>query len=171
MTEPVEDITPEYLVGCIREKSPVPAAWLRKARWLLGVAAALKKVLTEVEAEYRIVAEIILDNHMTDETYEMVLLTKEERMIDAEALRENNPVVYEQCASVDADMVAKILGGPTLRRMMIEKLGGEKVLPLEFVTIASVEELLGDEEFPEYVKTITVPNGHVIRKKEGELNG
>ena len=166
MTEDIESISPDFIVRCIRDKSPAPSESFRKARWLSEAAAALKSTLAEVEAEYKLTAEVIIDNHMTDETYEMVLLTKQERAIDAEALRKNNPALYEQCASVDADMAVKILGGPTFRRMMIEMMGADEVLPLESVTIGSVKDVLGDEEFPEYVKTITVPNGYIIRKKE-----
>ena len=129
------------------------------------IASALKKVLAEVEAESKIAAEVILDDGLTDDTYELVPVMKQERAIDAEALRRNNPALYEQCAFVDADLMLKTLGRSVLRRMMIEKLGADKVLPLESVTIASVKDVLGDVEFPEYIKTITVPNGYVIRKK------
>ena len=108
---------------------------------------------------------MIVDDGLTDDTYEIVPVTKQERMIDAEALRQNNPALYEQCAFVDADLMVRTLGRPVLRRMMIEKMGADNVLPLESVTIGSVKDVLGDEEFPEYIKTITVPNGYVIRKK------
>ena len=158
-------ITSEFIARCIRDESPAPSEWFGRAVWLSGVAAALKKVLAEVEAESRIAAEVILDDGLTDNTYEIVPLTKQERMIDAEALRRNNPGLYEQCAFVDADLMLKTLGGSVLRRMMIEKMGADKVLPLESVTIASVKDVLGDAEFPEYIKTLTVPNGYVIRKK------
>ena len=127
--------------------------------------SGFEKVLAEVEAESRITAEVIIEDGLTDDTYEMIPLTKQERMIDAEALRKNNPGLYEQCAFVDADLMLKTLGGSVLRRMMIEKMGADKVLPLESVTIASVKDVLGDAEFPEYIKTVTVPNGYVIRKK------
>ena len=165
MTEHVEDITPDFIARCIRNESPAPSEWFGRAVWLSGVAAALKKVLAEVEAESRIAAEVILDDGLTDDTYEMIPVMKQERMIDADALRRNNPGLYEQCAFVDADLMLKTLGRSVLRRMMIEKLGADKVLPLESVTIASVKDVLGDVEFPEYIKTITVPNGYVIRKK------
>ena len=165
MTEHVEDITPDFIARCIRNETPAPSEWFEKAVWLSGIAASLKKILAEVEAEYRIAAEVIIEDGLTDDTYEMVRLTKQERMIDAEALRRNNPGLYEQCAFVDADLMVRTLGRSVLRRMMIEKLGADKVLPLESVTIASVKDVLGDVEFPEYIKTITVPNGYVIRKK------
>ena len=165
MTEHVEDITPDFIARCIRNESPAPSEWFGKAVWLSGVAAALKKVLAEVEAESKIAAEVIIEDGLTDDTYEMILLTKQEREIDAEALRKNNPALYEQCAFVDADLMLKTLGRQVLRRMMIEKIGADKVLPLESVTIASVKDVLGDVEFPEYIKTLTVPNGYVIRKK------
>ena len=165
MTDCSAAVAPDFIARCIRNESPAPSEWFEKAVWLSGVAAALKKVLAEVEAESKIAAEVIIEDGLTDDTYEMVPLTKQERAIDAEALRKNNPALYEQCAFVDADLVLKTLGGPTLRRMMIEKLGADKVLPLESVTIASVKDVLGDEEFPEYIKTVTVPNGYVIRKK------
>ena len=158
-------ITPEFIARCIRNESPAPSEWFEKAVWLSGIASALKKVLSEVEAESRITAEVIIEDGLTDDTYEMIPLTKQERMIDADALRRNNPGLYEQCAFVDADLMLKTLGRSVLRRMMIEKLGADKVLPLESVTIASVKDVLGDVEFPEYIKTVTVPNGYVIRKK------
>ena len=158
-------ITSEFIAQCIRNESPAPSEWFGRAVWLSGVAAALKKVLAEVEAESKIAAEVILDDGLTDNTYEIVPLTKQERMIDADALRRNNPGLYEQCAFVDADLMVRTLGRSVLRRMMIEKLGSDAVLPLESVTIASVKDVLGDEEFPEYIKTVTVPNGYVIRKK------
>ena len=158
-------ITPEFIARCIRDESPAPSEWFRKALWLSGVAAALKKVLAEVEAESKIAAEVILDDGLTNELYEFVPVMKQERMIDADALRRNNPGLYEQCAFVDADLMVRTLGRQVLRRMMIEKLGADKVLPLESVTIASVKDVLGTVEFPEYIKTITVPNGYVIRKK------
>ena len=158
-------ITSEFIARCIRDESPAPSEWFGRAVWLSGIASALKKVLAEVEAEYKIAAEVIIEDGQTDDTYEMIPLTKQERMIDAEALRKNNPSLYEQCAFVDADLMLKTLGGSVLRRMMIEKMGADKVLPLESVTIASVKDVLGDAEFPEYIKTITVPNGYVIRKK------
>ena len=165
MTDCSAAVAPDFIARCIRNETPAPSEWFEKAVWLSGVAAALKKVLAEVEAEYRIAAEVIIEDGLTDDTYEMVPLTKQERMIDAEALRKNNPGLYEQCAFVDADLMLKTLGGPALRRMMIEKMGADNVLPLESVTIGSVKDVLGDEEFPEYIKTITVPNGYVIRKK------
>ena len=165
MTECSTAITPEYLVRCIRDESPAPSAWFGKTIWLSGVAAALRKVLAEVEAEQKNALEVIIDDGLTDDTYELVPLTKQERMIDEAALRANNPALYEQCAFVDADLMVKILGRTVLRRMMIEKMGADKVLPLESVTIASVKEVLGDAEFSEYIKTVTVPNGYGIRKK------
>ena len=165
MTEHIEGISPDFIVRCIRDESPAPSEWFRRAVWLSGVASALKKVLAEVEAEYRIAAEVIVDDGLTDDTYEMIPVMKQERAIDAEALRNNNPGLYNQCAFVDADLMLKTLGRPVLRQMMIEKLGADKVLPLESVTIASVKDVLGDVEFPEYIKTVTVPNGYVIRKK------
>ena len=165
MTEHIEGISPDFIVRCIRDESPAPSEWFRRAVWLSGVAAALKKVLAEVEAEYRIAAEVILDDGLTDDLYEIVPVMKQERAIDAEALRQNNPALYEQCAFVDADLMVRTLGRPVLRRMMIEKMGADNVLPLESVTIGSVKDVLGDEEFPEYIKTLTVPNGYVIRKK------
>ena len=158
-------ITPDFIARCIRNETPAPSEWFEKAVWLSGVASALKKVLAEVEAESKIAAEVILDDGLTNELYEFVPVMKQERMIDAEALRRNNPGLYEQCAFVDADLMLKTLGRSVLRRLMIEKLGADKVLPLESVTIASVKDVLGDEEFPEYIKTLTVPNGYVIRKK------
>ena len=158
-------ITPDFIARCIRNESPAPSEWFGRAVWLSGVAAALKKVLAEVEAESKIAAEVILDDGLTDDTYEMIPVMKQERMIDADALRRNNPGLYEQCAFVDADLMLKTLGRPVLRQMMIEKLGADKVLPLESVTIASVKDVLGDVEFPEYIKTVTVPNGYSIRKK------
>ena len=165
MTEHIEGISPDFIVRCIRDESPAPSEWFRRAVWLSGVASALKKVLAEVEAEYRIAAEVILDDGLTDDLYEIVPVMKQERAIDAEALRQNNPALYEQCAFVDADLMVRTLGRPVLRRMMIEKMGADNVLPLESVTIGSVKDVLGDEEFPEYIKTLTVPNGYVIRKK------
>ena len=165
MTEHIEGISPDFIVRCIRDESPAPSEWFRRAVWLSGVASALKKVLAEVEAEYRLAAEVILDDGLTDDLYEIVPVMKQERAIDAEALRQNNPALYEQCAFVDADLMVKTLGRPVLRRMMIEKMGADNVLPLESVTIGSVKDVLGDEEFPEYIKTLAVPNGYVIRKK------
>ena len=158
-------ITSEFITRCIRNETPAPSEWFEKAVWLSDIASALKKVLAEVEAESKIAAEVILDDGLTDDTYELVPVMKQERAIDAEALRRNNPALYEQCAFVDADLMLKTLGRSVLRRMMIEKLGADKVLPLESVTIASVKDVLGDAEFPEYIKILTVPNGYVIRKK------
>ena len=165
MTDCSAAVTPDFIARCIRNESPAPQSWFERAVWLSGIAASLKKLLAEVEAESKIAAEVIIEDGLTDDTYEMILLTKQERMIDAEALRRNNPGLYEQCAFVDADLMLKTLGGPALRRMMIEKMGADKVLPLESVTIESVKKVLGTVEFPEYIKTITVPNGYVIRKK------
>ena len=165
MTDCSAAVAPDFIARCIRNETPAPSEWFEKAVWLSGIAASLKKVLAEVEAEYRIAAEVIIEDGLTDDTYEIVPLIKQERMIDAEALRKNNPALYEQCAFVDADLMLKTLGGPALRRMMIEKMGADKVLPLESVTIESVKKVLGTVEFPEYIKTITVPNGYVIRKK------
>ena len=165
MTDCSAAVAPDFIARCIRNETPAPSEWFEKAVWLSGIAASLKKILAEVEAEYRIAAEVIIEDGLTDDTYEMIPLTKQERMIDAEALRKNNPALYEQCAFVDADLMVRTLGRSHLRRMMIEKLGADKVLPLESVTIASVKDVLGDVEFPEYIKTITVPNGYVIRKK------
>ena len=165
MTDCSAAVAPDFIARCIRNETPAPSEWFEKAVWLSGIAASLKKVLAEVEAEYRIAAEVIIEDGLTDDTYEIVPLIKQERMIDAEALRRNNPGLYEQCAFVDADLMLKTLGGPALRRMMIEKIGADKVLPLESVTIESVKKVLGTVEFPEYIKTITVPNGYVIRKK------
>ena len=166
MTDSSTAVTAEYLVRCITAESPAPQNWYERAVWLSDAAAALKKVLTEVEAEYKIALEVILDDGLTDDIYELVQLTKQERAIDEDALRKNNPALYEQCAFVDADLMVRTLGRSHLRRMMIEKLGAEKVLPLESVTIASVKDVLGDAEFPQYIRTLTVPNGYVIHKKE-----
>ena len=165
MTDCSAAVAPDFIARCIRNETPAPSEWFEKAVWLSGIAASLKKVLAEVEAEYRIAAEVIIEDGLTDDTYEIVPLIKQERMIDAEALRKNNPALYEQCAFVDADLMLKTLGRSVLRRMMIEKIGADKVLPLESVTIDSVKDVLGTVEFPEYIKTITVPNGYVIRKK------
>ena len=165
MTDCSAAVAPDFIARCIRNESSAPSEWFEKAVWLSDIASALKKVLAEVEAESRITAEVIIEDGLTDDTYEIIPLTKQERMIDAETLRKNNPSLYEQCAFVDADLMLKTLGRSVLRRMMIEKLGADKVLPLESVTIASVKDVLGDAEFPEYIKTITVPNGYVIRKK------
>ena len=165
MTDCSAAVAPDFIARCIRNETPAPSEWFEKAVWLSGIAASLKKILAEVEAEYRIAAEVIIEDGLTDDTYEIVPLIKQERMIDAEALRKNNPALYEQCAFVDADLMLKTLGGPALRRMMIEKIGADKVLPLESVTIESVKKVLGTVEFPEYIKTLTVPNGYVIRKK------
>ena len=165
MTDCSAAVAPDFIARCIRNETPAPSEWFEKAVWLSGIAASLKKVLAEVEAEYRIAAEVIIEDGLTDDTYEMIPLTKQERMIDAEALRRNNPGLYEQCAFVDADLMVRTLGHSVLRRMVIEKLGADKVLPLESVTIASVKDVLGDVEFPECIKTLTVPNGYVIRKK------
>ena len=109
MTEHIEGISPDFIARCIRNESPAPSEWFGRAVWLSGVAAALKKVLAEVEAESRIAAEVILDDGLTDDVYELVRLTKQERMIDADALRRNNPGLYEQCAFVDADLMLKTL--------------------------------------------------------------
>ena len=165
MTDCSAAVAPDFIARCIRNETPAPSEWFEKAVWLSGIAASLKKVLAEVEAEYRIAAEVIIEDGLTDDTYEIVPLMKQERMIDAEALRRNNLGLYEQCAFVDADLMLKTLGRSVLRRMMIEKIGADKVLPLESVTIESVKKVLGTVEFPEYIKTLTVPNGYVIRKK------
>ena len=159
-------ITPELIARCIRNESPAPSEWFGKALWLSGVASALKLVLAEVEAEYKIATEVILDDKLTDDRYVILPTVKVEREIDAEALRKNNPALYEQCAFVDADLMVRTLGRSVLRQMMIEKLGAEKVSQLESVTIASVKDVLGDVEFSEYIKENFVPNGYIISRNE-----
>ena len=159
-------ITPELIARCIRNESPAPSEWFGKALWLSGVASALKLVLAEVEAEYKIATEVILDDKLTDDRYLILPTVKVEREIDAEALRKNNPGLYEQCAFVDADLMVRTLGRSVLRQMMIEKLGAEKVSQLESVTIASVKDVLGDVEFSEYIKENFVPNGYIISRNE-----
>ena len=61
-------ITSEFIAQCIRNETPAPSEWFEKAVWLSGVAAALKKVLAEVEAESKIAAEVIVDDGLTDDT-------------------------------------------------------------------------------------------------------
>ena len=94
MTDCSAAVAPDFIARCIRNETPAPSEWFEKAVWLSGIAASLKKVLAEVEAEYRIAAEVIIEDGLTDDTYEMIPLTKQERMIDAEALRKNNPALY-----------------------------------------------------------------------------
>ncbi|HJJ38614.1 MAG TPA: hypothetical protein O0X42_00620 [Methanocorpusculum sp.] len=153
------------IVSSLTEGCAVPKDWFGRAVWLSHAASALKKVLSEVEAEYRIAVEVILDDGIVDDTYELVQLTKEERMLDGAKLRVNNPALYSQCAFVDADKMVKAVGKPVLRQMLIEKLGADAVLPLESVTIQSVEEIVGRECAEEYITCVTVPNGYVVREK------
>lgn len=162
-----ETIAAEGIALRLSEDSPLPKEWFPRAFWLKGAAAVLRKVLSEVEAEYKRSVEVILDDGLTDERYELVPLFKQERMLDADKLKRDEPALYEQCAFVDADLMVKTLGKPVLRQMMIEKLGKEKVSPLESVTIESVKEIVGDVRVEDYITRISVPNGYVIREKEG----
>ena len=162
-----EILAAEGVALCLSEDSPLPREWFSRAVWLKNAASALRRVLVEVEAEYKRAAEVILDDGLLDERYEIVPLIKEERRLDERKLREENPALYEQCAFVDADLAVKVLGRPVLRQMLIEKLGKDAVSPLESVTIESVKEIVGDVRVEDYISRISVPNGYVIREKEG----
>ena len=145
MTDCSAAVAPDFIARCIRNESPAPSEWFEKAVWLSGVAAALKKVLAEVEAEQKNALEVIIDDgpifHPHVEVPDLVLA-----MTQKAADKYYGDLNPEGVLVLDTDLVPEPPAFKNVIRIPITKLAVEelgKSLFANIVALGALTKIIG----------------------------
>ena len=142
----------------------IEARLFTRIRGLEAAERAASLVARELSLAKRYTIGRLLDYGITEsDGYRLKTVTETTTSVDKELLRREEPALYEKIARVPANILVRELGHDTLRSMLLEACGSEKVRQYDTVAVEDLDAVFSHgAEAARFKRTITYPAGYEV---------